>query len=109
MTESKEENILINHFLLYSTEACHLCDEAIYLLHDLHEQMLALAQQQGFPVSQAGIFSLELKDIADDEALVEAYGKRIPVLIFSTTGEELTWPFDVQEAYQFILPKLVFS
>ena len=109
MTEIKEENIVINHFLLYSTEACHLCDEATQVLNDLHQQMLALAKQQGYPVSPEGIFSLELLDIAEDEALVEAYGKRIPVLIFGLTGEELAWPFDIQEAYQFILPNLVFS
>lgn len=107
MTETKQENIINNHFLLYSTEACHLCNEAMHLLNDLHQQMLLLAKKQGYPVSQAGIFSIKLLDIANDEALVEAYGKRIPVLIFSPTAEELAWPFDIQEAYQFILPKLI--
>ncbi|HOW76563.1 MAG TPA: glutaredoxin family protein [Candidatus Competibacteraceae bacterium] len=61
--------------LLYTTSGCHLC-----------EQAEALLQSVGAPV--------ETVEIADDEALLERYGVRIPVLRHRETGGELDWPFD---------------
>ena len=61
--------------LLYTTSGCHLC-----------EQAEALLQSAGAPV--------ETVEIADDEALLERYGVRIPVLRHRETGGELDWPFD---------------
>lgn len=71
---------MIVHF--YSTSACHLCDEALVLI-EAYQQNLAIR--------------LELKkiDIAEDEALVEAYGIKIPVIKRMDTSEELNWPFDL--------------
>lgn len=106
MTEIKEKKNSENCFNLYMTEACHLCDDACALLNDLHEQMLQLAREANYPVSHAGIFTIEKQDISEQQALFETYGKRIPVLIFVPTGEELAWPFDIQQAYEFIYPKL---
>ena len=60
---------------LYGTEFCHLCEEAEDVL-----QALGVAA--------------EYVDIADDDALVEKYGVRIPVLQRMDTGAELGWPFD---------------
>ena len=37
---------------------------------------------------------VELIDIAEQEAMVERYGLRIPVLRRCDTGAELDWPFD---------------
>jgi len=61
--------------LLYTTSGCHLC-----------EQAEALLQSASAPV--------ETVEIADDEALLERYGVRIPVLRHRETGRELGWPFD---------------
>ncbi len=61
--------------LLYATSGCHLC-----------EQAEALLQSAGALV--------ETVEIADDEALLERYGVRIPVLRHRETGGELDWPFD---------------
>ena len=88
------------------TEACHLCEEATAVLNDLHSQMLVLADEARYPVPESGIFVIEKLDITEHESLFEAYGKRIPVLIFAATGDELAWPFDIQQAYEFIFPKL---
>jgi len=63
--------------VLYATSGCHLCEQAERLLHEW---------------VGAGVRSLE---IADDDALLERYGVRIPVLRRLDTGEELDWPFDV--------------
>lgn len=61
--------------LLYTTSGCHLC-----------EQAEALLLRVGEPV--------ETVEIADDEALLERYGVRIPVLRHRESGSELGWPFD---------------
>tara|TARA_R110001592_G_scaffold360828_1_gene670034 strand:- start:128 stop:472 length:345 start_codon:yes stop_codon:yes gene_type:complete len=98
----------LNSFVLYTTSACHLCDEALNILNDLHTQMLELAKEQDFTVPNQTIYTIELVDVAEDSSLFEIYGPRIPVLNFASTSEELAWPFDIQSVYQFILPKLVF-
>jgi len=111
MTDFKivnKENFPENSFILYSTSACHLCEEAIAILNDLHGQMLDLAKQQSFPLSSHSIYNIEVVDVAEESSLIETYGPRIPVLIFPSSSDELAWPFDIQSAYQFILPKLSF-
>jgi len=62
--------------LLYTTSGCHLCERAEALIQ---RRMDA---------------SLELVEIADDAALLERYGVRIPVLCRVDTHQELDWPFD---------------
>lgn len=64
---------------LLGTSCCHLCEEALLIVQD------ALAVQQG-----SGAV-LEQSDIALDEALLAAYGTRIPVL--RQGQKELAWPF----------------
>tara|TARA_R110001592_G_scaffold175466_1_gene414615 strand:+ start:39105 stop:39446 length:342 start_codon:yes stop_codon:yes gene_type:complete len=111
MTDFKidnKEHIPENSFILYSTSACHLCNDAIAILNDLHEQMLDLAEQQGFSLSRQSVYTIDVVDVVEDSSLMEVYGPRIPVLIFPSSSEELAWPFDIQSAYQFILPKLSF-
>ena len=98
----------LNSFVLFSTSACHLCEEAVLVLSDLNQQMLVLAGGQGFSISGERVFAVNEFDISVDDELIKAYGKRIPVLIFSKDKSELAWPFDIQQAYEFIAPKLVF-
>jgi hypothetical protein len=45
---------------------------------------------------------VELVDIAESEAMFEAYGLRIPVLRRVDTGEELDWPFDAAQVVNFL-------
>ncbi len=68
--------------MLYGTEFCHLCEQAEELL-------------------QAIGVSAEHIDIADDDALTESYGTRIPVLR-RDDGAELGWPFDAAALERFI-------
>ncbi len=98
-----------NSFILYSTLGCHLCDDALDMLSDLHGQMLQQAEDLGFSVTNQTIFTIQIVDIADDSSLLETYGARIPVLKFISDSDELAWPFDIQTAYYFLLPKLSFS
>ena len=69
---------------LYSTEGCHLCEQAYSLL------------------VQAGIEErVQVVDIAFDEALFSRYGVTIPVLALHSSEthsllSELGWPFDAE-------------
>ncbi len=53
------------------------------------------------PLVEHGLM-VELVDIADSEAMVEAYGLRIPVLLRVDTRAELDWPFDADQVVAFL-------
>lgn len=72
---------------LFGTSACHLCEQAEALLQ-------ALLNPEFFQIHQV--------DIADDDALIERYGVRIPVLRRDADGGELNWPFDVDSLIAFL-------
>ena len=69
----------------FTTAGCHLCEQA----WDLIEQV---------PLSSP--VEVEVIDIAEDDALIEQYGVRIPVL--EKNEKELGWPFTVNDIKQFI-------
>ena len=69
--------------ILYGTSCCHLCEQAETILHE------------------AGAVA-EHVDIADDDALLERYGTRIPVLRRADSGAELGWPFDAADVAGFL-------
>jgi ABC-type taurine transport system substrate-binding protein len=69
-------------YVLYGTEACHLCE---------------LAQQVIVEVASQQPIDVYLEDITESEALVERYGTRIPVLKNELNGRELDWPFSAAE------------
>ena len=69
-------------FFLYHTLGCHLCEQAESLL-------LALS------------LAYEKVDIADDNALLEAFAVHIPVLKDRQSQHLLYWPFDIQELAAF--------
>jgi len=64
--------------ILYTTAGCHLCDLADAILQTLSKQ-----------------YDLTIihTEIGDDDALVERYGIRIPVVQFPD-NTELGWPFE---------------
>ncbi|MDP1539842.1 MAG: glutaredoxin family protein [Moraxellaceae bacterium] len=71
--------------VLLGTSACHLCEQAQALL---------------VQANSARALSWQLKDIALDDALVERYGERIPVLL-RDDGAELNWPFSLLDVLRF--------
>lgn len=71
---------------LFGTLGCHLCE---------------LAEAELMPLVEHGLL-VELVDIADSEALFEAYGLRIPVLRRVDTGAELDWPFEAEQVVAFL-------
>lgn len=72
---------------LYTTLGCHLCEQALAIVHPL--------------VAEKGI-ELKLVEISESEALVEKYGIRIPVIRLDNREEELGWPFDSQAAEAYL-------
>ena len=81
----------VGRLILYHTACCHLCEEAETLVKT---SIAALG---------AGEASLILVDIADDTALQDSYGLSIPVLRDASTGEELRWPFGLEDIYLLLL------
>ena len=77
----------MNRFKLYGTSACHLCDVAAAMLEGLAEQGICPGYDK--------------IDISDSDDLFQRYGLAIPVLR-SPAGEELNWPFDVEQLRSFI-------
>ena len=69
-------------YILYHTDGCHLCDQAMALL----------AQCQ---------VEYQLVDIVFKQDLVTLFGTRIPVLE-NEKGQFLDWPFDYYKIEQFL-------
>lgn len=61
--------------LLFTTEHCHLCEQALGVLQDA-----------------APGYNVHHRDIVDDDDLMSRYGTRIPVVRYRE--QELDWPFD---------------
>lgn len=76
-----------HQFILYHTLGCHLCEVAESLMQPYIDHLQ---------------LSLQHSDVADDDTLIEHYGRRIPVLRHSASGRELDWPFDEQQYRQFL-------
>jgi hypothetical protein len=72
---------------LYTTLGCHLCEQA---------------KQVAWPVLEHYGYRLVEVEIADDDALVEAYGVRIPVMKKEHAEQEIGWPFDQEQLAEYI-------
>lgn len=70
--------------ILYHTDGCHLCDQAMTLLTQCH-------------------IEYQLVDIIFQQRLVTLFGTRIPVLE-NDQGQHLNWPFDSQKIEEFFSP-----
>jgi len=79
---------MIVNLSFYTTDGCHLCEEAKVLLQQL------LAQQPER-------FQIEVVDIIESNDLVEQYGTRIPVVVREGDQQDLGWPFDYFELQRF--------
>ncbi|GGD52476.1 glutaredoxin family protein [Lacimicrobium alkaliphilum] len=73
-----------NSIILYSTDGCHLCEQA--------EQMILTVRPD---------MTLKKIDIAYDDALYEQYRYHIPVLK-NAASDELNWPFDTFTLKEFL-------
>jgi len=74
--------------LLYTTSACHLCEQALVLLHK-------------FRAIEPDTMIEEI-EICASEALMASYGIRIPVIRIDNHTAELGWPFGFEELSEFL-------
>lgn len=72
---------------LMSTLGCHLCE---------------LAEAEIGPFIAPYELQVEWLDIAEDDALMQVYETRIPVLVHPDSGLNLDWPFDGEALSNFI-------
>jgi hypothetical protein len=70
---------------LFSTDGCHLCEEA---------QTLLVEYMAAHPNL---VFRLDRIEIADHPQLLERYGTSIPVARNEASGIELSWPFTADD------------
>ena len=76
---------MIKSLTLYSTDGCHLCESAERLLRSMPELRRV---------------TLDVVDIAADEALLARYGASIPVL--AAASGEISWPFNADDVLQLL-------
>lgn len=73
--------------MFYTTEGCHLCEQAWKIVA---------------PLAQQFSFQLRSIEISEDEGLVEALGTRIPVIRLDGMQQDLGWPFDDQDIIEYL-------
>ena len=83
-------------FYLFSTTACHLCDQAKSTLLALKDQLRSEGLNWDFSVI----------DISENDGLFERYGVRIPVLLSEGAERDLAWPFEPADAKAYVLKYL---
>lgn len=72
--------------IIYGTEGCHLCEQALALVTPLISHPYTITEI----------------DISEDDVLIELYGVRIPVIQRLDNNAELSWPFDAEQFLAFI-------
>ena len=82
---------MIIELTLYTTEGCHLCEDAQVLLQQLLVQ---------YPER----FQIEVVDIIESNQLVEKYGTRIPVVTNVQSEQDLGWPFSYADLLHYACP-----
>jgi len=87
LSEQRSANGSELSLTFFTTEGCHLCEQAMDLL-------VRTPLESPVPV--------DVVDIAESEILTAVYGTRIPVLRRADTGEELGWPFDENAVIDFL-------
>ena len=75
-----------SELILYSTGACHLCEQALELVQPLLGDRVRL----------------RVVDISDSEELFQRYGLLIPVLRLAAVDTELHWPFGINDVERLI-------
>jgi glutaredoxin len=80
---------MIINLTFYTTDGCHLCEEAKVLLLRLTEQ-------------RPDRFQLKVIDIVESESLINKYGVRIPVVTKDQTDEDLGWPFSYDDLLNYV-------
>jgi len=77
-------------FHLYSSEGCHLCEQAVELISNV------------IPDHQIRVVDIIDTNIEGEQNLVELYGVHIPVLERLSDNRKLFWPFEQSQVVELI-------
>jgi hypothetical protein len=77
-------------FHLYSSEGCHLCEQALALIGNI------------IPDHQIKVVDIIDSDIEGEQNLVKLYGVHIPVLERLSDNHKLFWPFEQSQVVELI-------
>ena len=77
-------------FHLYSSEGCHLCEQALALIVDI------------IPDHQIKVVDIIDNEIEGEKNLVKLYGVHIPVLERLSDNTTLFWPFEQSQVVELI-------
>jgi len=77
-------------FHLYSSEGCHLCEQAIDIIGNV------------IPNHQVSVVDIIDANIEGEENLVELYGVHIPVLERLSDKTKLFWPFEQSQVVELV-------
>ncbi len=84
----QEPKLMTIHFHLYSSDGCHLCEQALVLINDV------------IPDHQLRVVDI-VEDNIEGQDLVQLYGVHIPVLERLADESKLFWPFDKTQVIEF--------
>ena len=87
MNTKIKDSTLMTQLVLYTTSNCHLCEQALAFLINLKNQHR---------------INWLIKEISDDDELIEKYGIRIPVIQRIDNLAELNWPFSQNDIVMLI-------
>jgi hypothetical protein len=77
-------------FNLYSSEGCHLCEQALVLIGNV------------IPDHQIEVIDIIDNELEGAQSLVELYGVHIPVLERLSDNTKLFWPFEQSQVVELI-------
>ncbi|MFB0980946.1 MAG: glutaredoxin family protein [Alteromonadaceae bacterium] len=77
-------------FNLYSSEGCHLCEQALVLIGNV------------IPDHQIEVIDIIDNELEGEQNLVELYGVHIPVLERLSDNHKLFWPFEQSQVVELI-------
>ncbi len=88
---------------LYTTLGCHLCEDALRLIHQIQLiQHSKLTKPPEKAPSRLNSIEIQEIDIADSTELVAKYGIRIPVVQRDRADSDLGWPFSLAELAEYL-------
>ncbi|MES3008089.1 MAG: glutaredoxin family protein [Pseudomonadota bacterium] len=93
----------MTELLLYGSVGCHLCEQAEEVLKPvlthINEQLVRGGMADAVVV-------LQLVEITDFPELLERYAVCIPVIKLTAGADELGWPFDEAQVFDFLVTQL---
>ncbi len=93
----------MTELLLYGSSGCHLCEQAEEVLEPV---LVHINDQLVRGGREDAVLVLRVVEITDSPELMARYAIRIPVIKYAAEADELGWPFDEAQAFDFLVTQL---